>query len=242
MPGFRIERSAGQFSARFVQHPGRLLFYLPYNNLNGYFITMNRRADFRTLAPQAARFRHMARIAKFRLAPTLAFPPTVRALTLTQRRLFLASLGSAAGFEEACAKAGIPSGAAVAERVRNPRFAREWDRHLDACIAQLETILVEKAMATLAHDFPGNDARDKWLVALVQWLLESRRSKVQRGRPSGSSDALLPGSGAGAAPGAASGAASGGQDDARKVEALIEVARARLLESEAQMARDGLAD
>lgn len=197
---------------------------------------MTRTTAFRSLSPQAARFRHLVRMPAFRAIPPLALRTRARVLTQRQRSAFLASLGSAAGFEAACAEAGIPPGAAVAERVRNPRFAREWDQHLDACITQLETLLVEKAMTTLARGFPGTDARDKWLVALVQWLLESRRTQAQRGRTAGVREApdvrdVAP----------APDPARDERDDARKIDALIEAARARLVAAEAQMAKDGFA-
>ncbi len=158
-------------------------------------------------------------------------------LSESQRRLFLVSLGSTAGFEEACLQAGISPGAAVAERVRNPRFAREWDRHLDACIARLETLLVERATSALASDFPGSDARAKWLVGLVQWLLEPRRTTAPRSRPAVAGGADLP------PPREAPRAEKAEQDspsDAAEVARLIDKAAARLAEAEAQMARDGL--
>lgn len=164
-------------------------------------------------------------------------------LTQAQRRAFLSALGSADGFEAACAGAGIPPGAVVAERVRNPRFARAWDQHLDACISRLETILLEKATSALATGFPGSDARDKLLVGVVQWLLESRRPQGQRGRAATAGG--LPATRE-AAPvreaASARDAARNDRDDARKIAALIEDARVRLAQSEAQMAKDGLTD
>jgi len=135
------------------------------------------------------------------------------------------------------ARAGILPGAAVAERVRNPRFAREWDQHLDACVIQLETLLVEKATAMLAGGFTANDTRDKWLVGLVQWLLESRQTPTPRTRRAGMRDAL-PAQTMPKPPDAG----RNEMDDSRKVAALIESARVRLAESEAQLARDGLSD
>lgn len=168
-------------------------------------------------------------------------------LTAAQRRLFLLALGSTAGFEAACLAAGIAPGAVVAERVRNPRFAREWDRHLDACVAKLETLLVEKASAALAKGLPEGDARDKWLTALVQWLLEPRRSlalQQQAPRPRAAEAAAKARPACEPRPEPRTACGADAPDEAAEAERLaklIESAARRLAEAEAQMARDGLA-
>ena len=156
-----------------------------------------------------------------------------RSLSDAQRRAFLDALGNIMGFEAACVLAGVEPGAVVAERVRDPRFARAWDQHLDACISQLETILLEKATRAVRDSFPSTDTRDKWLVGLVQWLLESRRPTAARAAAAKAQSALPE-----AAP--AQGRVQGGPDDAERVSRLIASAAARLADAEAQLARDGV--
>lgn len=236
MAGFQNERPQCRILRGSVHYPRQLSLWLSYNNRSGYFRTMSRLKTLRRLSPHTSQVGHFGRLPAFRATGTRASRGKLakgRMVSERQRRLFLTALGGASGFEAACIEAGISPGAAVAERVRNPRFAREWDRHLEACIVKLETLLVEKAALALTRGFPENDTRDKWLVALVQWLLEPRRAQAPQNR-----QPVLP-SARNAAP--AQREARDEAADAEKVAVLIERASARLAEAEAQMARDGLA-
>ncbi len=103
---------------------------------------------------------------------------TVRSGLSTERRLaFLQALARASSLDEALALAGVDRPAVMELRARDALFARDWDRAQDQRVAQIETLLLDKAIGGLAQDYPGDKSAEsamRYSTNLGMWLLEAR--------------------------------------------------------------------
>ncbi|MGQ5700479.1 hypothetical protein ACUJ46_00290 [Sandaracinobacteroides sp. A072] len=162
--------------------------------------------------------------------------PAPAGLSAGQRIGFLSALLEAQSFSEACRRTGLGRGDVLAARARDALFAAEWDRLIETRLAHLETLLIDKAIAGLGVERPGEagDQGDKFHVALGQWILAERRgpkARSARAEPAGDAAAGKP----------APQPAPHGEDpeDLARVEALIAQTEARIAAAEAAIAQAG---
>lgn len=103
---------------------------------------------------------------------------------------FLEALVLAGTLDEACRRAGITRGAALAARARDAMFALAWDRVNDSRLAEIESLLLEKTVRGLTRPEGTTDtAQEKFVASLGQWFLEARVAhrygKAAARRPAG---------------------------------------------------------
>lgn len=88
---------------------------------------------------------------------------------------FLDALLLSGTLDEACRRTGITRGVALAARARDAMFALAWDRVNDTRLAELESLLLEKAVRGLDPEADASgSAQEKFVASLGQWFLEAR--------------------------------------------------------------------
>jgi hypothetical protein len=181
------------------------------------------------IAPRPSRLRLRGRACAVKPRHADRTTPRIRAgLSAERRAAFLAALANAGSFEEALKSAEVDRAAALALRARDPSFARAWDQAQDQRLAQIEAMLVDRAIEGLARTDGGAgdrvaEAAARYSANLGMWLLEARMP--HRYAKPGRSAATAP-SPAGPAP---------GEDPAARVSRLIALAEERLQESEQRL-------
>lgn len=131
------------------------------------------------ISPDTARGRLKLRQRSPRLRTSALRRKRTRSSPLpAERRLaFLQALAQANSLDEALALTGVDRQGVMELRARDALFAREWDRAQDQRVAQIETLLLDKAIGGLAQNSPGDRSAEnamRYSTNLGMWLLEAR--------------------------------------------------------------------
>lgn len=94
-----------------------------------------------------------------------------RPWTRSEREHFLGHLARHATLDDALAEMGVDGDEAWAERLRDPGFARDWDRSLANRIARIPEMLLS-VVVTRLRDPASGDADRRQAASIGQWLTE----------------------------------------------------------------------
>jgi len=101
--------------------------------------------------------------------------------TVAEQTIYLEALANSDAVEAAARAIGRSRSSALAERARNPAFARAWDATLDPKVDLLESLLLDRTIARLEPQMDGSVISDVALrqhAAVSMFFLEARKPEL----------------------------------------------------------------